>query len=76
MAMLTTIDNPYNPYTHWDEWFAFDARHGYHTPSLLARLMFVTEELSEGDLAWSEDQTIDEIVSRNETGMYRKVEQP
>lgn len=76
MAMLTTVDNPYNPFTHWDEWYAFDQGHGYRTPELLARLIFDSDELSEGDRAWAEEQVIDEIVSRNEMGIYRKVEQP
>jgi hypothetical protein len=76
MAMLTTVDNPYNPFTQWDDWFAFDERHGHHTPALLARLVISSEELSEGDQAWATDQVIDELVRRNETGMYRKVEQP
>ena len=22
--MLSTVDNPYDPRTSWDEWFAFD----------------------------------------------------
>ena len=76
MAMLTTVDNPYNPYTQWDDWFAFDDRHGYNTPGLLARLVIDSDDMTEGDLAWAEEQAINEIVSRNETGMYRKVEQP
>jgi len=76
MAMLTTVDNPYNPYTQWDDWFAFDERHGYHTSGLLARLIIDSDEMTEGDLAFARDQAIDEIVSRNETGLYRRVEQP
>ena len=23
-VMLTTIDNPYNPFTEWNEWLQFD----------------------------------------------------
>ena len=23
-CMLTTVDNPYNPFTQWDAWFRFD----------------------------------------------------
>lgn len=76
MAMLTTVDNPYDPYTQWDDWFAFDFRHGHNTPGLLARLINDSDELSEGDRAWQRDQVIDEIVERNETGKYRRVDEP
>lgn len=76
MAMLSTSDNPYNPFTQWDEWYAHDARAGHHTPSLLARLIIDTNDLSEGDQAWARDQVIDEIVERNLLGIYIKVEAP
>ena len=26
---LTTIDNPYNPFTQFDDWFMFDIEHNY-----------------------------------------------
>jgi hypothetical protein len=26
--MLTTVDNPYDPWTQWDEWFAWDQSAG------------------------------------------------
>lgn len=30
--MITTKDNPYNPDTEWDKWWAFDTGpSGYHT---------------------------------------------
>jgi hypothetical protein len=36
--ILTTRDNPYNPFTHWDEWLAFDTEKRYATCELIARL--------------------------------------
>jgi hypothetical protein len=71
--MLTTFDNPYDPFEEYDEWFAFDARMGYHTPGLLDRIAIVSEELSEADQSLALEQAIDEIVSENVTGMHRKV---
>ena len=26
--LLTTIDNPYNPFKDWDSWFAYDMQKG------------------------------------------------
>lgn len=75
-AMLTTIDNPWNPVTHYQEWYAFDAAHGYHTPSFLARIAVSSDELTEADQDLAVEVAIDEIVRENVNGMYRKVKVP
>lgn len=72
-AMLTTIDNPHNPFTDYAEWFAYDQRHGYHTPSFLARILVDSEELSDADLEVAIENAIDEIVKENILGKYKKV---
>lgn len=72
-VMLTTSDNPWNPFTQYDEWFAFDARAGYNTPGLLARVAITSNELSEADQAHAIDLAIDEIVRENVSGMHEKV---
>jgi hypothetical protein len=72
-AMLTTTDNPYDPFTEYDEWFAFDQRHGYHTPSYLARIAILSDELSEADQLFAIEIAIDEIVKENVLGIYKKV---
>lgn len=72
--MLTTVDNPYDPSTQWDEWFAFDAAAGYNTPAFLARVIKTSDELSSADQSVAIEQAIDEIVRENVLGIYRKVE--
>lgn len=71
--MLTTIDNPYNPFTQFDEWLAFDESKGYHSCAYLARIVITSDELSETDQALSNEEAIDEIVSMNVLGLYKKV---
>ena len=71
--MLTTVDNPYDPFTRFDEWFEWDTTHGYHTPAYLARVAHTSDELSEVDQKLSIIYAIDEIVSENILGVYRKV---
>ncbi len=72
-TMLTTVDNPYNPFTHYDEWFAFDMRKGYNTPSVLARTVVTSDELSDADQQQAIDDGIRQILDENVTGMYRTV---
>lgn len=71
--MLTTVDNPYNPTTHFDEWFAWDTAAGYYTTAFLARVVVSSPELSEADQSLAIEQAIDEIVRENVSGVYRKV---
>jgi hypothetical protein len=74
--MLTTDDNPWDPFTQFDEWYAWDERAGYNTCSLLARLVRYSDDMSEADQEFAIDSVIDEIVSENLFGHYRKVEEP
>lgn len=72
-SMLTTIDNPYDPFDDYDSWFAFDDRQGYHTPGFLARIAVTSDELSEADQNLAIEEAIDEIVQENVLGLYKKV---
>jgi len=74
--MLTTIDNPYNPFTQYEEWYAFDSDMGYHTPEFLARIANVSFELSDADQDLAIELAIDEIVKVNALGLYKKVSAP
>jgi hypothetical protein len=72
--MLTTYDNPFDPFTQWDEWYAYDMNAGYHTPGLLDRIAFVSYELSDADIHMAIQDAIDEIVRENVSGIHRKVQ--
>lgn len=74
--MLTTVDNPFNPFTQNDEWTAWDEAHGYYTNSYLARIVRFSFDLSEADQLAEEERAIDEIVDENTLGIYRKVQRP
>jgi hypothetical protein len=71
--MLTTVDNPFDPFTQFDEWLAYDTRLGYDTPGMLARITIISNDLSEPDQALAIQNAIDEIVAENVSGMWRKV---
>lgn len=74
--MLTTKDNPFNPFTHFDEWYEFDEKSGYQTTAYLARITRSSHELSETDQDLAIEIAIDEIVKENINGMYTKVPAP
>lgn len=73
VAMLTTIDNPYSPFTQDDEWLAFDRQMGYYTNEYLARIANTSNMFTDAQNDAIIDNAIDEIVRLNINGMYKKV---
>ena len=73
-VMITTVDNPFDPFTQFDEWYAYDETNGYYTCSYLARIAPVATEISDADANLMNEWAIDEIVKNNPLGIYKKVE--
>lgn len=73
--MLTTVDNPFNPFTQFNEWLVWDQQTGYNTLSYLGRIVRTSDELSQADQDLAIEQAMDEIVSEN-VGLYKKVSAP
>lgn len=72
-AMLTTVDNPYNPFIQFDEWFAFDQQKGYHSCEYLARIAHTSNDLSDEMNDDIVESAINEIIEFNLLGIYQKV---
>lgn len=71
--MLTTKDNPWNPFTNFEEWYAWDISHGYHTSAYLARIAKDSPDISPAQSQRAVNDAIDEIIKYNLTGNYVKV---
>lgn len=74
--MLSTRDNPHNPWTHFEEWLVFDTLAGYHSLSLIGRLVYMVNELTQEDEDRITEEIISEIVEENVSGMHIRVPQP
>lgn len=72
-AMLTTKDNPFNPFIQFDDWYGYDVNNGYHTCAYLARVVLSSPELSIIDETLANEQAINEIVEFDLLGIYQKV---
>lgn len=71
--MLSTIDNPFNPFTQFDEWYTFDVSKGYNSLAFLARIAHTSDELSDASQSYALELAVDEIVRENVSGMHCKV---
>ena len=49
-CMLTTFDNPYNPFDDFTSWFMFDIEKGYNTCSYLGRIVNLSDDLCQKEV--------------------------
>ncbi len=72
-CMLTTIDNPFNPFDDFTSWFMFDIEHCYNTCSYLARIVDLQEDFTQNEIDAEVERAIDEIIMLNPLHIYKKV---
>ena len=71
--MLTTFDNPFDPFDEFTSWFLFDVEKGYYTCSRLARVARSSEEFSIEEDKEETERAIDEIIGHDFLNIYKKV---
>lgn len=62
--MISTDDNPWNPFEKFEEWYAYDIAHGHHSLELLARLAKPDDSMTPDEQSHEIETTIDEIASK------------
>ena len=72
-TLLTTIDNPWNPFTHWREWYTHDMSHGHNTCGLLARVANVSSGLGPDVEQEAIHAAMRSIVTENALGIHAMV---
>lgn len=71
--MLTTVDNPYNPFTQWDLWYNFDTQMGYDSCGYLDRVSVTSDGFTEAENTRELSRAINWIVNNDPFNIYRKV---
>ena len=72
-VMLTTYDNPFNPFEQFSSWFLFDVEKGYNTCSYVDRIAHVTDDMTQKEVNEEIERAIDEIIQFNPLNIYKKV---
>ena len=73
--MLSTKDNPWNPFTSFDEWLAYDLLHGHDCSGYLMRIADVPIDASEQEECDVIEDAIRRIVAL-EPDIYIRVPNP
>ena len=71
--MLTTNDNPYSPFDEFTLWLLFDKQKGYDTCEYLARIVQLSDDLSEKEVEEEVERAMDQIIMYDPFGIYKKV---
>ena len=71
-CMLTTIDNPFDPFEQFTSWLMFDIEKGYNSCSYLARIVNLSDDMTQKEMDEEIDRAIDEIITLNPLGIYIK----
>lgn len=71
--MLTTIDNPYDPFEQFIPWLLFDKEKGYDTCERLMRLVEVREDMSQQELDDATDKAMDQLIANDIMNVFVKV---
>jgi hypothetical protein len=72
-CMLTTFDNPYDPFEQFTSWFLFDVEKGYDSCAYLGRIARTSDQLSEEENELEIERAIDEIIKYDFRNIYKKV---
>ena len=68
--MLTTFDNPYNPFVDFSSWYMYDCEMQHNTCGRLARLADVNSEMTEKELDEAKENAMNFIVKYDLEGIF------
>jgi hypothetical protein len=71
--MLSTIDNPFNPFEDFASWFRFDSEKNYNSSEYVARLANYKDDMTQREIDMETERAIDKIIFYDPIGIYIKV---
>ena len=71
-CMLTTFDNPFDPFVQFDQWYQYDLDNHHDCCSLLDRNVHTSDQLSDLENEQEVERAIDEIIKYDFQNKYKK----
>ena len=71
---VTTVDNPFDPFTQWDKWYRYDEKCRYYTCERIANIAKTSVNLSDAEYDNAVAQAIVTLLNVDEMlglGMYQ-----
>ena len=73
VAMLTTVDNPFDPFEQFNSWFMFDCEKGYNSYGKLMRLAEISEDMSSVEYNNAIENAIDRLIEIDFLDIFKKI---
>lgn len=74
-SMLTTIDNPFDPFEDFTSWMLFDKEKGYDSSERLMRIANLSDDMTQKEVDDEIERAINEIIKYDFMNIYRKITQ-
>lgn len=72
-CMLTTFDNPYDPFEDFTSWLLFDNEKNYNSSGYLMRIARLSDDMTQKETDEEVERAIDEIIKYDFRNIYKKV---
>ena len=70
--MLTTVDNPFDPFEQFDLWLMFDKEKGYDTCERLMRIAKLSDDMTQKEIDEETERAMDEIIKYDFLNLFVK----
>lgn len=71
--MLSTIDNPYDPFEQFTLWHLFDKEKGYDSCERLMRNVEIREDMTPQEIEAAADAAMDKLIEEDVMNVFVKV---
>lgn len=71
--MLTTFDNPFDPFDDFASWLSFDKDHHHDSSELLMRFANLTDDMTDIESNNEIERAIDRIIAIDFQNIYKKI---
>ena len=72
-VMLTTFDNPFDPFEQFSSWLLFDKEKGYNTCEKIARIVQTSDDMTQQEEDLAVEAAIDRLIELDIFNIYKKV---
>lgn len=73
ISMLTTNDNPFDPFEDFASWYVYDSKEGYNSCGLLSIMAETSDAYSDDENKFIIEDAIDTIIQDDPLKIYKKI---